>query len=64
MNEQFRDRLLNREQVRKLVEYANKTVFKHLAVIQTAFSQKRREVYKVVQVTLPEPQLAVGNLQT
>jgi hypothetical protein len=34
-----------------------------MAVITTAFYQKRREVYKQVQVTLPEPAIA-ANLQT
>eukprot|EP00347_Sterkiella_histriomuscorum_P016982 403351110 len=60
---QFNEKNLNRDQVRKLFQYANTTVFKHLAVIAHAFSRKREEQYKTIKVTIPEPMLA-GNLAT
>lgn len=60
---EFQAKNLNKDQVKKLLEYANNTVFKHLALLQHAFNKKRVEQYKPIKVTLPEPMIA-GNLQT
>lgn len=38
---EFAEKRLTRDEVKKIIEYANRTVFKHLGVLQTAFAYKR-----------------------
>ena len=45
------------------MDYAQKTIFRHIALIQLCFSRKRQFVEKPVRVNLPEPRI-IGNLDT
>lgn len=47
-----------------MLDFAHRTVFKHLALITLCFSQKRPFLERPVLITLSEPRLAPGNLDT
>ena len=46
-----------------MIDYAHRTIFKHLALFSVGLYRKRKEVQKPIRVLLPEPQLA-PNLET
>lgn len=59
----FLSKRLSKEQVKAVLDFAQRTAFKHLALIDLCFSKKRVFVEKTVRVTLAEPKI-MGNLQT
>lgn len=59
----YQTKALTREQVKSLLDYAHRTIFKHLALFSVALYRKRKEVLKPLRVILPEPQFA-PNLET
>lgn len=54
---------MNKDQARAVLEYAQRTIFKHLALINLCFSKKRPFVERPVLITLSEPRMAPGNLE-
>ncbi|CDW89368.1 UNKNOWN [Stylonychia lemnae] len=61
--EQFQAKVIQRHHVKQIIDFAHNTIFKHLALFESVFNQKRKETVKSIKVTLPEQQVA-GNLQT
>ena len=45
------------------MDFAQRTILRHVALIQLCFSRKRPFIEKPVRVTLPEPRLPSGNLE-
>lgn len=58
----FNQKRLSKNQVKIVFEYAQRTTFRHIALIQLCFSKKRVFVERPVIVTLSEPRM-MGNLQ-
>ena len=58
----FAQKRLSKDQVKVVFDYAQRTTFRHVALIQLCFSKKRVFVERPVIVTLAEPRI-MGNLQ-
>ena len=63
MKQLFITKRLSKEQVKQILEFASRTVFKHVALIELTFSKKRGFVEREVKVMLAEPRV-MGNLET
>ena len=54
----FKEKDLTREQVKQTLDFAKRTVFKHLTLIHHTFLMKRTQEFKMQTIVLPEPQIA------
>lgn len=59
----FTQKRLSKDQVKQVLEFAQRTAFRHISLIELTFSKKREFTEKNIRVTLSEPRI-MGNLES